>query len=131
MKIRRGDMVKVMAGKDKGRTGVVEYVSLAKNEVLVKGLNLCKKSVKRDQSTGSGGIVDITKPIHASKLMVVCPNCSESSRLGIKFVGKKKSRYCKKCGELISKKVKKEVNAPEKLKRSIEKKVSNTKKFKK
>ncbi|MBN1374453.1 50S ribosomal protein L24 [Candidatus Dojkabacteria bacterium] len=113
MKIRVNDTVKVLLGKDAGRTGVVQAVNPNKNLVLVGGLNIFKKHVKKDNK-GDGGIVDISKPIQASKLAVLCPSCEKTTRIGFKKTDGKATRVCKKCGKPLEVKTQKSVNSDKK-----------------
>lgn len=101
MKIKVGDMVKVIAGKDKGMSGVVDRVFEKNDRVFVRGINVWKKHVKRNNK-GEGGIIDLTRPINVSKVMVVCPECGKATRVGIVTEEGKKFRVCKKCGKKIN-----------------------------
>lgn len=103
MKIKKGDKVKVLRGKDKGKTGKVEKVYSKSGRVLVAGVNMYKKHVKPRQGQ-PGGIVEITKPLEAFKLMAVCPSCGKSVRVGYQLNGGVKERICKKCGVSMDKK---------------------------
>jgi large subunit ribosomal protein L24 len=102
MKIKKGDKVKVMAGKDKGRTGTVEKVFSKEGKILVGGVNMYKKHQKSRGGKDKGGIIDITKPLPAESLSLVCPKCGKVVRVGY-LVDKSgsKSRICKKCKEVI------------------------------
>ncbi len=105
MKIKKGDKVQVISGNDKGRTGKVVRVLPRENKVVVKGINVVKKHVKPSEVEGQeGGILKIEKPIYASKLMVVCPQCREPTRIGYQIKADKKQRVCKKCDSLLNKK---------------------------
>lgn len=98
-KIKKGDKVKVMAGKDKGREGAVEKVFYKKGQVLVAGVNMFKKHA-RAQEGKSGGIIDITKPLPIAKVALICTQCGQSTRVGT-GADKDKKRICKKCKGLI------------------------------
>lgn len=102
MKIRVNDKVVVISGKDKGREGVVKKVYPSSNKVLVKGINMYKKHVKKSEAFPQGGIVDVERPLMVSKIMFICPNCKNKARLGyhIDANGRKK-RICKKCKQVI------------------------------
>ena len=97
MKIRKGDKVKVIYGKDKGREGVVEKVYKKSMKVLVPGINLYKKHVKKSEQFPQGGVVEVPRPLHVSKVMLICPKCNKPTRVGYKLVDGKKFRICKKC----------------------------------
>jgi large subunit ribosomal protein L24 len=101
MKIRKGDKIRVMAGKDKGRDGVVEKVYKNANKVIVTGMNLYKKHVKKNEKMPQGGIVDLPRAIDVSKLALVCSKCGKATRVGIKIEKNKKYRICKKCDSKI------------------------------
>lgn len=105
MKIKKGDRVRVIQGKDRGREGVVNRVIPKENKVLVEGINIAKKHVKPRGEDQKGGIIRVEKPLHVSKVMVVCPACNQPTRLGYQ-VDKKgdKHRICRKCESVISNK---------------------------
>ena len=103
--ITKKDKVKVIAGKDKGKSGVVLNVDLKKERVLVEGINMKKKHLKSDQSSGiAGGIEDREAPMAISNLMVVCPECGKPTRIGMKILkDDRKVRVCKLCNGIIDK----------------------------
>jgi large subunit ribosomal protein L24 len=101
MKIKKGDKVKVIYGKDKGRTGVVERVYRKDNKVLIPGINLYKRHIKKNEKMPQGGIIEIPRPLDVSKVMLVCPKCGKTTRVGILREGKKKWRICKSCKSKI------------------------------
>ncbi len=102
MKIKKGDKVAVILGKDKGREAQVEKVYPNSGRVLVKGVNVSKKHVKKSEAFPQGGVVDVPKPLDVSKVMVICPNCKEKTRVGFKVDAKgKKIRFCRKCQQVI------------------------------
>ena len=100
--IRRNDTVLVIAGKDRGKTGVVRQVIPKKTRAIVDGVNMMKKHQRPTQTAGvpaPGGIVTREAPIHASNLMVVCKECSKPTRIGHRFrQDGVKVRVCKRCG---------------------------------
>jgi len=103
MNIKKGDIVKILYGKERGRRGPVVAVDPTKERVVVEGLNLYKRHLKGDGRTRTSEIVTIEKPFPISKVMLVCPSCDKPTRVGIKQEGDKKVRVCKKCGkEIIS-----------------------------
>ena len=101
MKIRKGDKVRVIYGKDKGREGVVERVYRKSRKVLIPGINLYKKHVKKSQEFPQGGIVEIPRPLDVGKVMFLCPKCKSAARLGYKIENGKKVRICKKCESVV------------------------------
>lgn len=99
-KFQTGDKIKVTAGKDKGREGIIERIYPEKQKVLVPDLNIFKKHVKGFAGQ-KAGIYDIPRPISFAKIAVVCPSCKKATRIGFKFAGEEKVRFCKKCGKEI------------------------------
>ncbi len=98
--IRKGDLVMVMSGADKGKQGNVMEVFHAKNRVIVEDVNIVKKHRKPTQTT-PGGIVEIPAPIHVSNIMLIDPKSGEPTRIGRKIVDGKSVRYSKKSGEIF------------------------------
>lgn len=98
-KIRKGDTVKVMAGKDNGREGQVEKVLAKEGKVLVGGVNLYKRhvNVKKLGGNQEGGIIEIVKPLDVSNVELVCPLCKKPTRVGFEVTKEGKKRLCKKC----------------------------------
>ena len=101
MKIKKGDKIKVMVGKDKGRDGVVEKVYKNANKVIVTGINLYKRHVKKNEKMPQGGIVDIPRAMDISKLALICKKCGKATRVGMKIEKNKKYRICRKCESKI------------------------------
>ena len=114
MNIKKGDKVKILAGKDKGKTGKVLQVFPARKRASVEGLNLLIKHMRPQREGEQGQRVEFPAPLNLSNLMLVCPKCNEASRFGSKVeikktktednkinIKKKKYRVCKKCKELI------------------------------
>ena len=100
MKYKVGDLVKVKLGKDKGKTGKIERVIAKESKVIVAGLNLYKKHLKKG-AKGSGGIIDISKPLYLSKVQIICPKCNLPTKIGYEITNKIKSRVCRKCRAII------------------------------
>jgi large subunit ribosomal protein L24 len=107
MKIRRDDNVRVITGKDKGRTGRVLRVDPVKQKVYVEGANIIKRHTKprtlRDTQRAQeiGGIVEMEGPIHISNVMLIDPESNEPTRVGIKREGGRRVRVAKKSGKEI------------------------------
>ena len=101
MKLKVGDKVRVMVGKDKGKEGKITHTFKLENKVIVEGINMVKKHVKPRRQGETGGIVDAEGAIYASKVMPVCPKCGKATRVGHKIEGDKKVRICKHCGATI------------------------------
>lgn len=103
MKIRSGDKVKILRGKDKGKEGKVEKVLLAEKKIVVEGVNQYKKNQKPQGETKPGGIITITKPIRVENVALVCPKCNQPTKVGYKVENdNKKYRVCKKCKEIVT-----------------------------
>ncbi len=96
LKIRLKDKVRVISGKDKGREGVVERIFPGDKKVLVDGINLYKKHIKGGYGQKSG-VYDIPRPLHISRVVLICPKCSKPARVGFSVKEDKKVRVCKKC----------------------------------
>jgi large subunit ribosomal protein L24 len=101
MKVKKGDTVLIISGKDKGRKGKIITALPKEGRVVVEGLNLRKKHSKPKKSGEKGQIIQIPASIDVSDIMVICPKCAKASRLGFKIEGKNKYRVCKKCGSEI------------------------------
>lgn len=100
-KIHKGDKVIIIAGKDLHKTGVVEKVFPKEDKLIITGMNMVKKHLKKSQKNPQGGIVDKTMPIHISNVMLLDPATNKPTRIGIKDTGKGKSRIAKVSGEMI------------------------------
>ena len=99
MKIKKGDLVKVVLGKDKEKTGKVEKVFSKEERVLVTGVNQYKRHLKARSQGQPSEIVTITKPLPISNVIIICPSCKKTARVGFKITEKSKVRICKKCGK--------------------------------
>jgi len=97
MKIKKGDKVKIIYGKDKGKEGKVDRVYPKNNTALILGINIYKKHIKKNDQFPQGGKVEIPRPIDLSKVMLICPKCGKTTRVGFKIEKNKRLRYCKKC----------------------------------
>ena len=101
-KIKKGDKVIVIAGKDKGKTGDVLQVIVAENRVVVSGINVAKRHTKA-QGANEGGIINKNMPIHISNVQLRDPKTGKPSRVGFKTLdGGKKARVAKRSGEVIN-----------------------------
>jgi len=101
-KIKKNDMVYVLAGKDRGKTGRVFRVYPSKGRALVEGINYVKKHARKSQADQKGGIIQKEMPLHLSNLALHCKNCNKSARVGISVLADgTKSRFCKRCKEAI------------------------------
>ncbi|MGB1315172.1 MAG: 50S ribosomal protein L24 [Chitinophagales bacterium] len=100
-KIKKGDTVKVIAGNDKGKTGVVKEIISEKLRVIVEGVGMISKHQKPDAKNPEGGIIKMEAPIAISNIMLVDPKSGDATRVGIKREGNKVQRISKKSGEVI------------------------------
>jgi large subunit ribosomal protein L24 len=97
VKLKKGDRVKVIAGKDLGRDGVIMRVIPEKNKVIVEGVNIAKKHQRPTRATMQGGIIDKDMPMNASNVALICGSCG-ATRIGYRFDDAgKKVRICRKC----------------------------------
>lgn len=97
MKIKKGDKIKILLGKDAGQVGKVDRVFAKKGEVLVGGLNLYKRHQKPAGEGKPGGIVSLSRPLSVSEVALICTKCGSVTRVGYQIAGKEKVRICKKC----------------------------------
>ena len=97
MKIRKNDKVKIIAGKDKGKSGKILRVFPAEKKVLVEGANLIKKHVRPRREGEKGQRVEVPAKLNISNIMLVCPKCGKDVRIGFKQSAGIKARICKKC----------------------------------
>jgi large subunit ribosomal protein L24 len=103
-KVKKNDRVKILNGRDNGKTGKVLFVNTKKRTVIVEGLNIVKKTRRPDQQSQKGGIIDIEAPVQISNVAVVCPKCSAAMRVKKKKLADGRNvRICGKCGEILDK----------------------------
>jgi len=99
MKIKTGDTVYILSGKDKGKQGKVIKTLPKKNKLVVEGVNIAKKHVKKQGKTMQAGIIEFSAPLFLAKAMFVCQNCQKRTRIKFnKLDNGKKVRICKQCG---------------------------------
>jgi large subunit ribosomal protein L24 len=97
-KMRKGDLVEVIAGKDKGKQGKIKEIFAAKNRVSVEGVNRVKRHTKPSQKNPQGGILEKEGTIHASNVLLVDPKTNKGGRISIVIKGDKRTRVFKKTG---------------------------------
>ncbi|MDY6820484.1 MAG: 50S ribosomal protein L24 [Deferribacterota bacterium] len=103
-KLKKDDSVIVTVGRDKDKISKIINVNRKKGKVIVENVNIAKKHTKPTQENPDGGIIEKTMPIDISNVMYYCKKCKGGVRLGYTYLKEgKKSRYCKKCGEIIDK----------------------------
>ena len=98
MHVKKGDTVKILSGKDKGKTGEILRSIPQRQRVVVEKCNMVKKAMRPTQQNPQGGIMSVEAPIHVSNVMLICPSCKEATRVNIKREDGKKVRVCKHCG---------------------------------
>lgn len=107
-RIKKGDKVKILLGKDRGKDGAVEKVSAKEGKVWILGHNVYKRHVKKNSQLNiEGGVIEIIKPLNISNVGLLCPNCGKLTRVGFSVTKGDKFRVCKKCGKPIDSAVKK------------------------
>jgi large subunit ribosomal protein L24 len=101
MKIKKGDKVLIITGKDKGKQGKVLEVLPKENRIMVEGVNIVKKHRRPRSEREKGQIVELAKPFDVSNVKLVCPKCGQAARLGYRLTEKGKYRICKKCQQEV------------------------------
>mgnify|MGYP001199098791 FL=1 len=101
-RIRKGDTVEVLQGRDAGRRGVVEHVIPSNGRIVVEGINLRKRHARPRAMGQPAGIIEFNAPLHSSNVMYVCASCDQTSRVGAHINDDgSKSRHCRKCNEKV------------------------------
>ena len=98
MNVKKGDLVEVIAGKDRGVRAKVLRAMPEEGKVLVEGVAMVKKAIRPNQNNQEGGIISQEAPINVSNVELVCPTCGKATRVGHEMNDGKKVRVCKKCG---------------------------------
>ena len=101
MKLKKGDNIKVVKGKDKGKTGKIDQVFPKINKILVSNVNLYKRHLKARSQTKPSEIITLTKPLPEENVILICPKCHKETRIGYKIEKNNKLRICKKCNSEI------------------------------
>lgn len=101
MKIKSNDKVKIIKGKDRNKEGKVIQVFPTANKVVVEGLNLMKKHLRTRKAGEKGQVIELSAPLRAENVLLICPKCNKTARVGFKLDGKDKKRVCRKCKEFI------------------------------
>ncbi len=97
MKIKKGDTVKIINGKDRGKKGKVTQVLVSHGKIVVENINTMIKNVRPKKSGEKGEKVEYSSPLDVSNVMIICPKCSKAVKIGHKALEKEKIRICKKC----------------------------------
>lgn len=102
--VKKSDMVMIIAGKDKGKTGKIMRVLAEKGRVVVENLNVVKRHTRPTRANSEGGIIEKEAPLAASNVLLLCGACNKPTRTGIRILDDgSKARFCKKCNEIVDK----------------------------
>jgi large subunit ribosomal protein L24 len=102
LKIKKNDKVKIIKGKDRGKTGKVLRIESTNSRLYVEGINIVKKHTRQKDQNKPGGIIKKEGPIRISNVQLICPSCGKQVRIGFKIKDSgEKARICKKCGQQI------------------------------
>jgi large subunit ribosomal protein L24 len=102
-RIKKGDTVEVIQGKENGKRGKVMRVDSADERVVIERVNFIKRHVRPSQKTPQGGVIEREAGIHISNVKLVCPSCNQAVRVGVRMQGDDKIRFCKKCNVQVDK----------------------------
>ena len=101
MKFHKGDQIIVTGGKDKGSKGKIDRIFEEDQTVLVAGVNMYKRHMKRRDEKTPGGMVDLPRPLSVGKVALLCPKCKQPTRIGFEITTKGKKRVCRKCKQAL------------------------------
>ncbi|MDP3963607.1 MAG: 50S ribosomal protein L24 [bacterium] len=101
MKIHKGDNVKMLSGKDRGKTGKVMVALPDEGRIRVEGLNIAKKHLRPKKAGEKGQIASIPALVSVAKVSLMCPKCGKATRVGYAMTDTKKQRICKKCNSEV------------------------------
>ena len=99
--LKKGDDIKIISGKEKGKTSSILKIDHKKGRAIIEGLNMVRKTLRKSREHQNGGIIDVEAPVHLSNMMYYCKKCNKAVRLGNRIIKDKKERYCKKCDTVI------------------------------
>lgn len=100
-KIKKGDKVLILLGKDRGKSSTVEKVFNKEGKLLVADVNKVKRHIGKKVTGSEGGVLEIEKPVNRSNVALLCPNCNKPTRVGFRVTSQSKVRVCKKCRKEI------------------------------
>jgi large subunit ribosomal protein L24 len=102
-RIKQGDTVQVIQGKESGKKGKVLRVLEAQDRVIVERVNFIKRHVRPSKKLPQGGVIEREASMHISNVQMVCPSCGKAARVGVRKEGDTRVRYCKKCNVQLDK----------------------------
>jgi large subunit ribosomal protein L24 len=102
-RVKKGDTVEVVQGKENGKRGKVLHVLAAEERIVVERVNFIKRHVRPSKKTPQGGVIEREASMHISNVKLVCPSCNQAVRVGVRMEGEDKIRYCKKCNVQVDK----------------------------
>lgn len=98
MKLKKGDTIGIIKGKDRGKTGKILRIFSGINKVLIEGINMKKRHMRPRKTGQKGEVIMIAHPLAIANVMLVCKHCGKKTRVGSRISGTQKVRICKKCG---------------------------------
>jgi large subunit ribosomal protein L24 len=102
--VKKGDMVRVIAGKEKGKSGKIMAIFSDKGRVVVENLNMVKRHTRPSRANTEGGIIEKEAALSASNVLLLCGSCNQATRTGMRVLDDgSKVRFCKKCNEIVDK----------------------------
>jgi large subunit ribosomal protein L24 len=102
-RVKKGDTVEVVQGKENGKRGKVLHVLAAEERIVVERVNFIKRHVRPSKKTPQGGVIEREASMHISNVKLVCPSCNQAVLVGVRMEGEDKIRYCKKCNVQVDK----------------------------
>jgi large subunit ribosomal protein L24 len=102
-RVKKGDTVEVVQGKESGKRGKVLRVLSAEERIIVERVNFIKRHIRPSKKTPQGGVIEREASMHISNVKLVCPSCNQAVRVGVRMEGEEKIRFCKKCNVQVDK----------------------------
>ena len=102
-RVKKGDTVEVVQGKENGKRGKVLHVLAAEERIIVERVNFIKRHIRPSKKQPQGGVIEREASMHISNVKLVCPSCNQAVRVGVRMEGEDKIRFCKKCNVQVDK----------------------------
>ena len=102
-RIKKGDTVEVVQGKENGKRGKVLHVLAGEERIVIERVNFIKRHIRPSKKQPQGGVIEREASMHISNVKLVCPSCNQAVRVGVRTDGPDKIRYCKKCNVQVDK----------------------------